>query len=159
MIIVRSLIAVCAMSVALMSATYTKSQAQDGAGQAVIAIEKAALDKWGHGDPGGLLEVYAPDITYFDEASKHRIDGHAAMVALYKSLIGVIQWKSWEMVDPKVQAYGDVAVLTYRLNSEGTENGTPTSRHWNSTSVYVHGKGGWKMIHSHWGFTALECAK
>jgi hypothetical protein len=38
----------------------------------IIALEHAALDRWGQGDPGGFLESYAVDITYFDPG-----DGHA----------------------------------------------------------------------------------
>lgn len=148
---------IAAVLVALVSATYTRSQAQDAGAQTVIAIEKAALAKWGKGDPGGLLDVYAPDITYFDEGTQHRIDGFSAMQAYYKPLDGTIHWTSWEMIEPKVQVHGDVAVLTYRLHAEATESGKPTSRRWNSTSVYVHGNDGWKMIHSHWGYTAARC--
>ena len=32
----------------------------------IIAMEKAALDRWGQGDPSGFLEICAPDVVYFD---------------------------------------------------------------------------------------------
>ena len=31
----------------------------------ILMLERAALDRWGKGDPGGFLELYAADITYF----------------------------------------------------------------------------------------------
>lgn len=34
--------------------------------ETIIALERAALDRWGKGDPKGFLETYAPDVTYFD---------------------------------------------------------------------------------------------
>ena len=33
---------------------------------ALIALERAALDLWGVGDPSGYLKISAPDIVYFD---------------------------------------------------------------------------------------------
>src|SRR5262249_6080456 len=41
----------------------------------IIAMERAALDRWGKGDPRGYLEIYAPDATYFDPMQDARIDG------------------------------------------------------------------------------------
>jgi hypothetical protein len=32
----------------------------------IIGLEKAALERWNHGDPSGYLELYAPDVVYFD---------------------------------------------------------------------------------------------
>jgi hypothetical protein len=45
----------------------------------ILMLERSALDRWGKGDPGGFLELYAADITYFDPLSAARIDGHQAM--------------------------------------------------------------------------------
>jgi hypothetical protein len=30
---------------------------------AIIAMERAALDRWGKGDPQGYVEIMAPDVT------------------------------------------------------------------------------------------------
>jgi hypothetical protein len=32
----------------------------------IITMEKAALDRWGKGDPQGYLEIMDADLTYFD---------------------------------------------------------------------------------------------
>jgi ketosteroid isomerase-like protein len=32
----------------------------------IIEMEKAALDRWGKGDPSGFLEICSPDVVYFD---------------------------------------------------------------------------------------------
>jgi ketosteroid isomerase-like protein len=34
----------------------------------IVMLERAALDRWGNGDPSGFLELYATDVTYFDPA-------------------------------------------------------------------------------------------
>ena len=126
----------------------------------IIALERAALDRWGAGDPQGFLETYAPQITYFDIATEHRIDGHAAMTDYYRPLFGKLRIPRYEMVDPKVQHHGDVAVLSYNLNSESVQpDGKHVTVRWNSTAVYARIDGKWRMIHSHWSLTAPPCLR
>ena len=61
----------------------------------------------------------------------------------------------YELLHPKVQRHGDVAVLTYNLQNyakqaDGTER--PATR-WNSSAVFRRIDGKWRTIHSHWSFT------
>jgi len=121
----------------------------------IIALERAALDRWGKGDPGGFLDVYAPGITYFDPLTAARIDGHAAMVDYYRPWTGKIRVARYEIVKPQVVIDGDLALLTYNLVnhvSDAHGNEAVGSR-WNSTTVYQRQDGAWKTIHSHWSFT------
>ena len=121
---------------------------------AVIALERAALDRWGNGDPKGFLETYAPEITYFDPFTERRVDGHAALTDYYRPITGRVKVLRYEMIGAKVQRHGDVAVLTYNLRSEGVlPDGKEMTVRWNSTSVYARVGGAWKMIHSHWSLT------
>jgi ketosteroid isomerase-like protein len=124
---------------------------------AIIALERAALDRWGKGDPQGYLESYAPDITYFDPGAERRMDGLPAMQALLLPLTGKIRVERYEMIDPKVQHDGDVAVLSYNLVSHAKRaNGDSLVVRWNSTAVYQRISGTWKIIHSHWSLTKPE---
>ena len=126
----------------------------------VIALERAALDRWGRGDPAGFLQTYAPEITYFDVGTEHRLDGLAAMADYYRPLRGRINIPRYEMISPRVQRHGDVAVLTYNLRSEAVQpDGRQTTVRWNSTSVYARIGGEWKVIHSHWSLTAPPCLR
>src|SRR4029434_424296 len=81
----------------------------------IILLERAALDRWGKGDPGGFLDLYATDITYFDPLTAARIDGHEAMVNYYRPWIGKIQVPRYEMLNPHVVLDGEMALLTYNL--------------------------------------------
>ncbi len=129
-------------------------------GSEIISLERTALDRWGKGDPTGFLEIYAPEITYFDVGTERRLDGHAAMTAYYRPLTGKIKVSRYEMIDPKVQRHGDVAVLTYNLRSDGMlPDGKQVTTRWNSTSVYARIGRRWKVIHSHWSLTAHPSAK
>jgi ketosteroid isomerase-like protein len=121
----------------------------------VLAWERGALDRWGKGDPGRYLELSAADVTYFDPFTEHRVDGHAALSALYEPIRGKIQIDRDEIVDPRVQVAGDSAILTFRFVSQGSEG---TAR-WNCTEVYQRFGEEWKIIHSHWSFTKSETAR
>ena len=127
-----------------------------GQAEEIIALERAALDRWGHGDPEGFLETYAPEVTYFDPFTPKRVDGLAAMRERYAPIKGMVKVLSYDMIDPKVQGQGDMRVLSYNLVSRGqapTGDSVMTVR-WNSSTVYQRIEGHWKILHSHWSFTA-----
>lgn len=115
----------------------------------ILSLERAALDRWGKGDPGGCLELYAPDVTYFDPMVPRRVDGRAAMETYYAPVTGKISIDRFEYRNPHVKCNGDVAILTYNLVSHGSEN-----THWNVTTVYERNGEEWKIVHSHFSYTA-----
>lgn len=121
----------------------------------IVGLERAALDRWGNGDPDGFLELYAPDISYFDPITAARIDGHAAMAEYYRPWAGKIRVSRYELINPKVVVTGEMALLTYNLvNFFVDANGSEAvGSRWNSTVVYQQQGGAWKSIHSHWSFT------
>jgi len=122
--------------------------------EAIVALERAALDRWGKGDPRGYLETYAPEVTYFDPMQEKRVDGLPAMRELLLPLAGKVKIEHYEMIGPKVQRHGDVAVLSYNLASHARgPTGDSVTVRWNSTAVYGQFDGNWKIIHSHWSFT------
>jgi len=124
----------------------------------IIAMERAALDRWGKGDPQGYLEVMAPEVTYFDPMQAKRVDGLPAMKSLLVPLTGKVTVRRYDMVDPKVQRHGDVALLTFNLVSyqaqpDGAEKAVAR---WNSTETYARLEGQWRIIHSHWSYIKPE---
>jgi ketosteroid isomerase-like protein len=122
----------------------------------IIAIEKAALDRWAKGDPQGVLDTYASDITYFDPFQEKRLAGIDAMRKLYAPMAGKVKIERFEMLDPKVQLHDGIAVLTYNLSEDLAQSADgPGSQHmtWNSTQVYAHINGKWQVIHGHWSLT------
>jgi uncharacterized protein (TIGR02246 family) len=124
----------------------------------IIAMERAALDRWGNGDPRGYLEIMAPEVTYFDPYQEARIDGLDAMKELLVPWTGKIKIDRYQMVNQNVQVHGDVAALTFNLvnyakQPDGSE--LPVVR-WNSTELYRRVSGRWKIIHSHWSYVKPE---
>lgn len=112
-------------------------------------LEKAALERWGRGDPSGFLEISAPDVVYFDPFLDCRLDGWEALHAYYEALRGQVHVDRYDLLNPSVQARGEMAVLTFNYVSY---TGEQVSR-WNCTEVYRCDAGNWRIIQTHWSFT------
>ena len=123
----------------------------------ILAMERAALDRWGHGDPRGYLDVSAEDLTYFDPFVPLRIDGKAALRAHYAPVTGTVRVDRYEMVNPVVELAGTAAWLTYNLVNYVTDDGVErvTSRR-NCTEVYRRDGDRWAVVHSHWSLTTPD---
>src|ERR1051326_4065969 len=100
--------------------------------ETIIALERSALDRWCKGDPQGFLETYARDISYFSPAEEHRVDGLEAMKSLLVPITGKVKIDRYELINPKVQRRGDVAILTYQVINHLTRNGQSITARWNS---------------------------
>jgi ketosteroid isomerase-like protein len=124
------------------------SEDQDTA--AIIAMERAALDRWGRGDPSGFLEICAPDVAYFDDTLEQRLDGLEALTRLYEAVRGKIHLDRYELLNPRVQLCGEAAVLTYNFVGYAAGN----AHRWNCSEAYRRTpNNGWRIIHTHWSFT------
>jgi ketosteroid isomerase-like protein len=115
----------------------------------IIAMERAALDRWGNGDPSGFLEISAPEVVYFDPYQEHRIDGLDTLTRYYDSIRGKVHIDRYELLNPQVQLGGDMAVLTFNYVSFGGEE----QNRWNCTEVYRRMGGEWRIIQTHWSHT------
>jgi ketosteroid isomerase-like protein len=117
----------------------------------VIAVTRAA---WAAEAQGKSIAeqnaVLADDYTEFNADYPVRIDGKAANVALYeaqarsggKSIAG-------DMMNAKVQVYGDVAILTYNFVGVVEEkDGKTDNSAAKSTRVYAKIGGQWKLVHA-----------
>jgi ketosteroid isomerase-like protein len=127
----------------------------------LIALERSALDRWIRLDPQGYLELSAPDVTYFDPFTERRITGWEALQARLAPMATMklpFSDPRYEMIDPKVQRLGDVALLTFNLVNHGRfpDRAESVLARWNSTELYGRIDGKWKIIHSHWSYTQPE---
>lgn len=118
-----------------------------GAASEIIALERAALDRSDRGDPGGFLEISDPEVSYLDPFLEKPIHGLDALREYYRGF-RVAEPGSGEMVAPKVQLFGDVALLTFRYVTT-TRRSRRVTR-WNTTEVYRRTKAGWRIVHTHW---------
>ena len=160
-----AIVALAIVSVSCQSAAQD-SAAQDSAAQNsaqaappdVVAMERAALDRWGKGDPQGYLEIMANEVTYFDPTQEERMDGLEAMRKMLAPITGKVKVSRFDMIGPKVQHHGDAALLTFNLVSyvaqpDGKERAVAR---WNSSELYARVGGQWRIVHSHWSYIKPE---
>jgi len=116
----------------------------------IISIEKKTLDRWKNGDTFGFIEAAAEDITYFDPTLAVRIDGLKQFRDYLAPMKGTFSFPSYELLNPKVQLYGDIGVLTFNFIGH-SEDGKSDA--WNATEVYRRAGNEWKIVSSHWSKT------
>lgn len=116
----------------------------------ILQKERGALDRWKTGDTFGFVEIAADDITYFDPNIEKRITGIKEFRDYFASFKGTFSFPGYELLNPKVQLYGDVAILTFNFVGF-SEDGKKDL--WNTTEVYRKTAGHWKLVNSHWSHT------
>jgi uncharacterized protein (TIGR02246 family) len=132
-------------------------QARGTVADAIVTLERGALDRWGRGDPSGYLELYSSDATYFDPMQEKRVDGLGALKEVLEPIKGKVKVDRYEMIAPRVDRAGDLAVFTYNLVSHGRRpDGRATETRWNVTAVYRREDGRWRIAHHHFSFTRPE---
>lgn len=134
---------------ALLGLALSTALAADDPAAAVIALERQALDGLGRGNLDALLALSDTEISYFHVMTTARLDGATAVQALVEPYRGRPLFDRYEMLTPRVQVAGDVAVLTYVLEQR---NGAASTR-WNGTQVYRRHGNTWRIIHTHWSQT------
>lgn len=98
----------------------------------------------------------ADDYTEFSPGAPIRIDGKAMNARLYEAVAmdGAKPLAS-DMVNPKVQVYGDTAILTYNfVGLLHTKDGKVEPNNAVSTRVYSRINGKWMLVHGH--FSAVK---
>ncbi|MCZ6776215.1 MAG: nuclear transport factor 2 family protein [Ignavibacteria bacterium] len=119
----------------------------------VIAITKA---QWSAADQRNITEAMrnvADEYTEFNPTYSTRLDGKALITRLSEAEAGGSdQNVVAEMANEKVQAYADVAVLSYNyVGAVKDKNGKINPRRAKSTRVYVKKGGKWMLVHANFG--------
>ena len=129
---------------------------RQNAAQEIMALERSALDKWAQSNTDGYIDISADEITWFDftPGTQLRIDGLEAVRNFLKPLSGNIPPNTYELVNPKLQIYGNTAILTFHWKASMTD-GTPLDG-WKTTSVYNWKDGEWRQVHAHWSLVQSE---
>ena len=76
--------------------------------ETIIGLERAALDRWGRGDPQGFFDLSAPDQTYFNPTGEKRVDGGLRCAeprpAESHQLDGLLDYR-FQLVDVHLRAF------------------------------------------------------
>jgi len=116
----------------------------------VIAVTKAQWAAEMKNDVAAAMKNVADDYTEFNPDYPTRLDGKAMNVRLSEAFnSGSGDTVAAEMANPKVQVYGDVAILTYNyIGAAKNKDGEIESVKAKSTRVYVKQGGQWMLVHA-----------
>jgi len=142
----------------LPSAANAQANTNQQVADEIIAMVKA---QWAAetADPSNSAEIFktlADDYTEFNPSYSTRLDGKTVVINLAEPS-GTSRRVASEMLNTKVQVYGDVAILSYnfagvRKNKDGE------LKPWRakSTRVYAKQSGKWKLVHGNFGADPLS---
>lgn len=116
-------------------------------------IWKAEDDK----DMATRNKFISDDYTEFNSDYATRIDGKAKNFNLSDANATGGTSLANEMLNPKVQVFGDVAILSYNYAGVRKDNsGNVTSVKAKSTRIYVNMNGTWKLVHANFGMDPVN---
>ena len=117
----------------------------------VLDITRRMLDAMYSGDPEVHRAHSAADMSSYEwYIAPQRIDGAEFHLKLIEAG-GNGTLGFWEMLTPRVQVYGDTAIVSYTLlkTASGTEGQAASFSTMNETRVFVKLGGVWQMVHLH----------
>jgi ketosteroid isomerase-like protein len=133
--------------------------ANQAAADEVMAIVKA---QWAaeSKDPTNVAEQMkniADDYTEFNGDYATRLEGKSLSMRLAEAGAGSsVRSVAAEMTNPKVQVYGDVAILSYNyVGILKDKDGKTEASRAKSTRVYVKQNGKWMLVHANFGADPL----
>ena len=117
-------------------------------------IWKAEMNK----DMIEMNKYLADDYTEFNPTYSTRVDGKKLNVTLSEAVsMNSGSIVAAEMLNPKVQVYGDVAILSYNYAGVNKDiDGKITNTKAKSTRIYVKMKGDWKLVHANFALDPNE---
>ncbi len=119
--------------------------------QEVLDVVRSWNDAFARNDVERYFSFVDPEITVLTPANPYRVEGleqdreeFEFGLASEKSRVNLFQ-----MMQPKVQVFGDAAVVTYFWRgSLGTGESAPMG-HFKETDVFARRENGWKLAHVH----------
>lgn len=117
----------------------------------ILEKEKDALNSWAEGSVTGYTKHFADEVTYIDDIfAQNRIEGLPDMrvYAAHLDSIGMISKHRYEFINPKVQVYQNIAILTFQYHPYKPDDTAGTK--WKATSVYALIDSNWQVVHAHW---------
>jgi uncharacterized protein (TIGR02246 family) len=116
----------------------------------IIAREKASFDAWQRKDKAFFADFLADDATYFGTMSPYLEENPKEnFLPKFEKATEMVQFNDYRMYNPRVQVYGDTAVLTYNCSVSATIGGQPMNYTAKMTSVYVKQGDTWRVVHAH----------
>ena len=118
--------------------------------RAVIAREKASVEAWRRKDKAFYADFLADDATFFGALNPYlETDPKENFLPKFEQYAEMFKTLDFQMYNPRVQVYGDTAILTYNSASTVNIGGRVMNYTGKVTSVYVRQGNTWRVVHAH----------
>jgi ketosteroid isomerase-like protein len=116
----------------------------------IITREKASYEAWQRKDKTFWAEYLTDDATYFGPDSPYlEVEPKVNLVPKLDKYAEMFKILDFQMYNPHVQVYGDIAILTYNLAQAQSVAGRMTVSTGKITRVYIKQGGTWRAVHTH----------
>ena len=127
-----------------------RSSEQQSIASQIIAREKASFEAWQRKDKAFFTDFLADDATYFGPYTPYLdAEPKTNFIPKFEQMTELFKYNDFQMYNPRVQIYGDTAVLTYTSSVSATFGGQPLNYTAKMTSVYVKQGNTWRVVHGH----------
>lgn len=107
---------------------------------------RALNNAWTRGNPDDLVNYFHRDMVAITATGRERLEGRQACLASWKDFAGAATIHHWREFDPKIQLYGDTAVLTYYFDMSFEMNGQKIDIGGRDMFVFVKEDGRWWAV-------------
>jgi ketosteroid isomerase-like protein len=116
----------------------------------IIARERAAIEAWQRKDKAFYAEYMADDSTYFGAMNPYlEVDPKVNFLPKFEQYAEQFKMIDYQMYNPRVQVYGDTAILTYNNAAMVSVGGQTMNYTGKITAVYVKQGNTWRVVHGH----------
>jgi ketosteroid isomerase-like protein len=146
----RLALIVIGLSILALSGVLAYAQTPQTTASLIIAREKASFEAWQKKDKAFFADYLADDNTSFGPRNPYReTEPKINFLPKFEQYAEMFKILDFQMYQPLVQVYGDVAILTYTEDITGTYSGQPMNYTGKVTAVYVKQGGTWRVVHGH----------
>jgi len=117
--------------------------------QVILQIVRNAWEAMKSKQAATLTDYFADDASVFDESQAYRLRGKADIMRQVEAWLQMTELRSYQMLDPQVQVFGDTALLTYYFSELGVSGGKEFSTAGKVSTVFVKQGGVWRAMHEH----------
>ena len=130
--------------------TFAEPSEQESIASQIIAREKASVEAWKRKDKAFFADFLTDNSTYFNSFNPYlETDPKTNFLPKFEQYVEMFKYNDFQMYNPRVQVYGDTAVLTYNSSVSATFSGQPMNYTAKATVIYVKQGNTWRVIHGH----------
>lgn len=125
------------------------AEATNAEAQAILQVERNGWEAVKNKQPQALADYFTDDASLFDESQAYRVKGKAEILNALEGWLRQSELRSYQILDPQVQVFGDSALLTYYFTEAGLSGGKEYSNAGKISIVFVKQGNTWKAMHEH----------